>query len=80
MQTLSEAIAKAGIDEKKAVAALKRSGRHLSKRDRPKFFASSVGKAAIMTNQQRRDRDALSWLTDTQRYVETWCRLNRLKA
>ena len=51
MQTIKEAIAKAGIDEKKAISSLKRSRAGAQRADRPKVFASSLGKGLYLTDQ-----------------------------
>lgn len=68
-----------GIDPKKAIANLKRSRSGELRQDRPKLFASALGKGLYLTDQQRADLDQLSWTTSTQDYVAAWCRANHLK-
>lgn len=77
--SMTDALAKAGVDVKKAIKAYKISRAAEARQDRPKLFASSLGKGLHLTDRERTDLDLLSWTTNTADYVTAWCRANHLK-
>ena len=82
--TLAEAIARKGLDEKHEISLLRRRARYAKRQDRPKVFASTPnhlisGYGYPANHNPARDRDLLSWCTNTTEYVAAWTRLNHLK-
>jgi hypothetical protein len=83
----AQAISQRGINEKNAIANLRRRATYHRNLDRPKVWACSPCPASRFDNRGlpvKGDRnleafDILKVTTDTAEYVDVWCFLNHLK-
>jgi hypothetical protein len=80
-----QTIVRKGIDERKAMANLRRRTTMRSRADRPKLYPADVTVPHILhwNRREHRQRElsllALKTTKDTEEYVQAWCMLNFLK-
>jgi hypothetical protein len=76
----SQAIEQRGVDERKAVANMRRSTTMRYRSDRTKIWPRDAA-AMVLVDDRRRARAAhmLSVTQSVSQYVEAWCVLNYLK-